>query len=97
MPFFAIYTNVYIFFQTGSDSTDFMLNWLKDIPDDPMPVEQVPIPMQKISKTQRTVSQSSERKSVYAPSTSYHQEYQKKTDVKGDNNDAEDDIEIDYR
>ncbi|XP_076091142.1 uncharacterized protein LOC143063082 isoform X1 [Mytilus galloprovincialis] len=82
---------------TGSDSTDFMLNWLKDIPDDPMPVEQVPIPMQKISKTQRTVSQSSERKSVYAPSTSYHQEYQKKTDVKGDNNDDEDDIEIDYR
>lgn len=84
---------------TGSDTTDFMLNWLKDIPDDPMPVEQVPIPTQKISKTKRTVSQSSERKSVYAPATSYHQDYQTITEknVMGDNDEDEDDIEIDYR
>lgn len=25
--------------QSSSDSTEFMLNWLKDIPDDPVPVE----------------------------------------------------------
>lgn len=28
-----------LLFQSSSDSTEFMLNWLKDIPDDPVPVE----------------------------------------------------------
>lgn len=32
-------TTLHMSLQSSSDSTDFMLNWLKDIPDDPVPVE----------------------------------------------------------
>lgn len=94
----CIYLKQHLLFQSGSDTTDFMLNWLKDIPDNPAPVEPAPPTQQECNKAKKTTSRSKNFAYSYTPCG--YQDNSKKLDKinKEYNYDRDDsESETDYR